>query len=454
MKIQFLGATQTVTGSRYLISHRGTNILVDCGLFQGYKSLRLRNWEPLPFPASEIDAILLTHAHLDHSGYIPRLRSEGFRGRVFCTNATKDLCRLLLPDSGFLQEEEAKFANRHGFSKHRPALPLYTEKEAEQSLELFETISWKTKTRISKYQPDFSFEFHPAGHLFGAASILIEADGKRVLFSGDLGRLMDPLVRAPECSVEADTLVIESTYGNRQHVDSNPQNDLQKIILRTIQRGGTLLIPSFAVGRAQLLLHYIHQLKESKSIPNVPVFLNSPMAIKANEIFCANTSESKMSFEQAHEICATAEAISSVEESIALNERHEPKIIIAASGMATGGRVLHHLKTLAPDSRNTILFAGYQAGGTRGAAITGGATEIKIHGQYWPVRAEVAKLDSMSAHADGRELLNWVQELKTEPKTIFVTHGESEAADELRRRLSETTAADVQVPDYEQIYEF
>lgn len=455
MKIQFLGATQTVTGSRYLITQGENKVLIDCGLFQGYKHLRLKNWAEFPISPSEINAVLLTHAHLDHSGYIPLLIKNGFKGKIYCTYPTLDLCTLLLPDAGHLQEEEAKFANKHGYSKHRPALPLYTEKDAEQSLANFSVVNWKERYSVSALDPlnKIEFEFHPAGHLFGAATIIVYADGQSIAFSGDLGRSSDPVTRAPHFDIGADELVVESTYGNRQHLDTNPKDDLEKIILRTFKRKGTLMIPSFAVGRAQLVLYYIHQLKAEGKIPDIPVYLNSPMAIKSNDVFCRHFAESKMSFEQAKSICAIAKPVLTVEESIALNNRTDPMILVAASGMATGGRVLHHIKAFGSDPKNTILFVGFQAGGTRGSAITNGVKEVKIHGQYWPINAEVAQLDSMSAHADGDEVLDWIGNLKKQPRRIFVTHGEPAAADELRRRISEKLNTVAIAPEYEQTFE-
>lgn len=456
MKIQFLGATQTVTGSRYLLSNGGTKVLVDCGLFQGYKNLRLKNWDPFPVPPAEIDAILLTHAHLDHSGYIPILVKDGFRGKVYCTPATMDLCSILLSDSGYLQEEEARFANKHGFSKHKPALPLYTQADAERCMDSFVPVEWGKRYALTK-SGKVEFEFHPAGHLLGAATVVVLAEGKSIAFSGDLGRMTDPITRQPNFVLGADSLVVESTYGNRRHIDSNPQNDLATAILRTFNRGGTTLIPSFAVGRAQLVLHYIRQLKADGTIPDIPVYLNSPMALRANNVFCKHFAESKVSMTEAIAICATAQPVLTVDESVDLNERlsksHEPSIIVAASGMATGGRVLHHLKTIAPDPKNTILFAGFQAGGTRGDLMTRGAEEIKIHGQYWPVRAEVYRLDSMSAHADADELLSWISDLKQKPKTVFVTHGEAIAADELRLRIEDRFKINTIVPEYGQVFD-
>ena len=449
MEVSFLGAADTVTGSRYLIRSGKTQILVDCGLFQGYKKLRLRNWLPPSFAPSEIDAVILTHAHLDHSGYIPLLVKNGFRGNVYCTSATKDLCSVLLPDSGYLQEEEARHANKHGFSKHKPALPLYTESEAAASMNYFSPIPWKEKTKISKPGDKNSIEFtlFPAGHLFGAASVLLEAEAKSICFSGDLGRRSDPVTRLPEFNIGCDELVIESTYGNREHLSVDPQEELKEIILETFKKNGTLLIPSFAVGRAQLVLHYIRQLKLKSQIPDIPVFLNSPMAAKANEVFCRHFEESKMDLKEAQAICASAKIVASAEDSIKLNERKDPMIIIAASGMATGGRILHHLKVFGTDPKNTILFVGFQAGGTRGDAILNGAQEVKIHGEYWPIRAQIAHLDSMSAHADRNELLSWIRNLNQKPKRIFVTHGEPMASDELRRKIQEEFKIQTLIPE-------
>ncbi len=455
MKLRFLGATDTVTGSRYLLSSEKTKILIDCGLFQGYKKLRLRNWEDLPFSASELDAVILTHAHLDHSGYIPLLVKNGFRGSIYCSEATYDLCSVLLPDSGYLQEEEARHANKHGFSRHKPALPLYTEKEARACLSSFVPTNWKEIYSISKNGSDdkIEFSFHPAGHLFGAASILIQTKKGSICFSGDLGRKSDPINRLPDFDLGADELVVESTYGNRKHLEVDPKEELRKVILKTYERKGSLLIPSFAVGRAQLVLHYIRELKIANQIPDLPVYLNSPMAQRANEVFCKDFHESKMSQAEAKEICATAKAIISVEDSAALNERKDPIIIIAASGMATGGRILHHLKNFAPDPKNTILFVGFQAGGTRGESILNGANEIKIFGDFVKIRAEIAHLSSMSAHADANEILSWIRNFKKKPRRVFVTHGEPAAADELRRQIEHQLSLPALTPEFGQSFE-
>ncbi len=438
MKVQFLGATETITGSRYLVSEGNLKILVDCGLFQGYKNLRLKNWHAFQVPPAEISAVLLTHAHLDHSGYLPRLRMNGFNGTIFSTPATKDLAAILLPDSGHLQEEEARFLNKHGTSKHAPALPLYTQKDATDTMPSFSTLGWREQKTLKSGDNELTFSFHPAGHLFGAASILISNGKKSIVFSGDLGRDNDPITQAPDFKEGADFVVIESTYGDRVHEQIEPEKVIAETILKTIARKGTVLIPSFAVGRAQQVLYYIHRLKKAGSIPDVPVFLNSPMADKANDVFCSHVEDSRINRSEAHAICDGVRTVASVEESVELNLNKDPKVIIAASGMATGGRVLHHLKSLAPDAKNTILFVGYQAGGTRGDAIVRGAKEIKIHGQYWPVLSEVIQLDTMSAHTDSIGLINWLRGQKKRPMEVFVTHGEASSADNLRRKIEET----------------
>lgn len=452
MKVRFLGATGTVTGSRYLLTHGKTKVLVDGGLFQGFKNLRLKNWDLFPIDPREIDAILLTHAHLDHSGYLPLLVKNGFRGPIYATPATIDLCKILLPDSGYLQEEEAKFANKRGYSKHNPALPLYTFDEARDCLQSFVSIPWREVGGVSKQGlGKIEFEFHPAGHLLGAASILVRTEGNSIAFSGDVGRATDALVRAPDFSCGSDDLVIESTYGNRKHPAEDPERELKEIIQRTLKRNGILLIPSFAVGRAQLILYYIFQLKKRDVIPkDLPIYLNSPMASQANKIFAAHQEELKMNPEEIQEIRKIVRLVGSPQESIALNEKTEPAIIIAASGMATGGRVLHHLKSIAPNPNNTILFVGFQAGGTRGDLMVRGAAEVKIHGEYWPIRAEVVNMETLSAHADADEIINWIQGLERKPKRIFVTHGEPEAADALRHRIEEELGITAIVPEYGQ----
>lgn len=446
MRMQFLGATGTVTGSKYLVTSGRTRILVDCGLFQGYKQLRLRNWSQLPVAASSIDAVVLTHAHLDHSGYIPLLVKNGFRGKIHCSEATYDLCRILLPDSGHLLEEEAGHANRHGYSKHRPALPLYTQADAEESLEYFSPVKFGRRFAVGGV---LHAELARSGHILGASTVMLDDENTTVAFSGDLGRMNDPIMAPPAQIDRADYLVLESTYGNRRHDPSDPMLLLGKTIQETISRGGIVIVPSFAVGRAQTLLHYMARLKAAGAISSVlPVYLNSPMAADVTSLYREYRKDHRLNDEECKAMCHAAKFVNSVEESKALNLKHMPMVIIAASGMATGGRVLHHLKAFASDPRNTILFAGFQAGGTRGAAMIAGAESIKIHGEHVPLRAQVVQIENLSAHADADELLDWISKFREAPRNTFITHGEPEAADALRRRIEETLKWRCSVPDY------
>jgi metallo-beta-lactamase family protein len=445
MRLSFLGATGTVTGSKYLLEHEGRRLLIDCGLFQGLKQLRLRNWDvPAVTPAS-IDAIVLTHAHLDHSGFLPRWVQQGFKGSVHCSAATRDLCGLLLPDSARLLEEEAEYANRHGFSKHHPALPLYTEADAHAALSHLEAHGFDHSFQPI---PGVSVTLRPAGHLLGAASVRVQWRDRTLLFSGDLGRGNDLLMRPPEAPGAADWVVIESTYGDRAHATADPLNLLADVVSRTAARGGVVVIPSFAVGRAQALMYALHLLKSQRRIPDLPVFLNSPMAADATRIFMRHHGEHRLSDAQCTAMFEAARIVNTVEESKRLNELRMPAVIISASGMASGGRVLHHLKAFAPDQRNAIVFAGYQSMGTRGAAIVSGAATVKIHGQHIPVRAEVAQIDSLSAHADREELLTWLQRLPSRPRRVFVTHGEPVPADALRQAIEERLGFACTVPEY------
>ena len=446
IKLTFLGAVGTVTGSKYLIESSGKRVLIDCGLFQGFKQLRLRNWGPLPVAPRSIDEVLLTHAHLDHSGYLPLLVKDGFSGNILCTEATRELCGILLPDSGHLQERDAEFANRHGFSRHKPALPLYTQADAEAALERFRPVAFKNAIPVPG---GFSARFLYAGHILGAAMIELRHEKGKVLFSGDLGRPNSLSLYDPVTVMEADYLVVESTYGNRKHDTRDPGDVLAEIIGRTAGRGGTVLIPAFAVGRTQEVLLYLSRLKEQRRIPDLPVFIDSPMAIDAGDVYRRRAEDHRMDVAQVCKALAVARAVRLSEESKALDHaNHMPKVIISASGMATGGRVLHHLETYAPDPRNTILFVGFQAGGTRGAAMVGGAESIKIHGAYVPVRATVEILHSLSAHADADEILAWLRRFRKSPKTTFITHGEPEAADALRRRVGEELGWECVVPEF------
>lgn len=448
MEITFLGATGTVTGSKYLVTTGSRFLLVDCGLFQGFKQLRLRNWAPLPVNPKVIDAVILTHAHIDHSGYIPLLVKKGYRGRIYCTHATRDLCAILLPDSGHLQEEEARYANKHGYSKHKPALPLYTQKDAELSLKQFTTIDFERDFDLGNR---LIVHFSPSGHILGSAFVSLRDSRTSILFSGDIGRPNDPIMVAPSIIRNGNYLVLESTYGDRRHDPTDPKVTLAEIINRTIKRKGAIIVPAFAVGRAQLLLYYIHLLKASKAIPDIPVFLNSPMAANVNHVFHDHLGEHRLTPLQCEAMCNTARIVNSVEESKTLNNRKGPLIIIAASGMATGGRVLHHLMAFAPDPRNTILFAGFQAGGTRGADIVNGAKSVKIHGMYVPVRAEIAVIDNLSAHADYAEIMDWLGHFDAPPHQTFMTHGEPVAADALRHRIEEQLNWSCRVPEYQEV---
>jgi metallo-beta-lactamase family protein len=451
VKIEFLGAAGTVTGSKYLVSTPRGRVLVDCGLFQGLKTLRLRNWARLPFDASALSSVILTHAHLDHSGCLPLLAKEGFRGPIYCTAATAELCKLLLPDSGRLQEEDAEYANRKGFSKHHPALPLYTEEDAERCLRLLRPIETGTSRDVGA---GLQAQLASSGHILGSAFITLSDAKRSIVFSGDLGRPDDALMAAPTRIEHADWLVVESTYGDRAHATADPLSELAAAINRTIQRGGAVIVPAFAVGRTQSLLYYINRLKGEGAIPaHLPVFLNSPMASDVTALYRRFASQLRVTPDECEAFCRAATFVNTVEESKRLNSLRQPMVIIAASGMATGGRVIHHLKSFAPDSRNLILFSGYQAAGTRGAAMLNGADHIRIHGQDIPVRAEIATLSTLSAHADAGETMQWLSGFRAAPRTTFVTHGEPPAAEALRQRIEHELGWKVTVPDHLQSFD-
>lgn len=444
-QLTFLGANATVTGSRYLVQAGGARVLVDCGLFQGYKPLRLRNWAAFPVEPASIDAVVLTHAHLDHSGYLPRLMKSGFSGTVWCTRATRDLCHILLPDSGHLLEEEAGYANRKGSSKHHPAEPLYTEEDARHSLRSLRAVEFD-----EAFEPVAGLvaRFRPQGHILGAASVDIAFQGRRVVFSGDVGRPRDPVMRAPAPLPETDWVVVESTYGNRRHPSLELESELRDALRRVLERGGVAVIPAFAVGRAQLLLHVIAQMLARHELPQAPVYLNSPMATDVTALYSRYRDQHHLDDAALQALKRTTHIVNSVEESMALNRRRGPMIIVAASGMATGGRVLHHLIAFARDPRNMILLSGFQAGGTRGAALARGDTSVRIYGEDVPVRAEVVQLHSASAHADADELIDWLRTSPKAPRRVFITHGEPDAADALRLRIERELQWHAHIPEY------
>ena len=451
-QLTFLGAAQTVTGSKHLLNVNGRQVLFDCGLFQGQKELRERNWHNLPFNPANLDAVVLTHAHLDHSGYLPKLVAAGFKGRIFCTPGTLDLCRLVLPDAGRIQEEDARQANRHGYTKHQPALPLFTEVDAFHAIDRLQPVGYERPIEIV---PGVEVDFVPAGHLLGSAyaRVHIAAAGAargapsvsgsgtaarsesrlRILFGGDLGRFGRPVLRDPTPIAETDILLVESTYGDRQHEPDDEGARLGALITRTAERGGKVIIPAFAIGRTEEVLFWIKRLEEQKRIPVLPVFVDSPMAVDALEFYSSRLEELDDELDaergaagRAVSAFATArfQTIQTPAHSKELTASKMPSIVISASGMATGGRVLHHLKAALPDARNTVLFVGYQAEGTRGRQLIDGARSVKIHGAQVPVAASIEQIDSMSAHADQREILRWLRGLTRPPRTTYLVHGE------------------------------
>ena len=445
MQLTFLGGTGTVTGSKYLVEWEGRRLLVDCGLYQGLKPLRLRNWAPFPVPPASLDAVILTHAHLDHSGYLPRLVKEGFGGTVYCTAGTRDLCRILLLDSAMLMEEEADNARRYGYSRHREPSPLYTSEHVEKTLRLVRSVPWGQAFSL---RDGLEFTFRKAGHILGAGFVQLRHKGVSLTFSGDLGRQEDPLFAPPENLTPTDYLVVESTYGDRTHEAADPLEQIANLVGGAVEKGGVLLIPSFAVGRTQSLLYRLWELKRANRLPPVPVFVDSPMAIAATQLYALHPSDHALGQDGCEEVFGIARYVKLPEESKALSRREGPMILISASGMATGGRILHHLKAFAPRPSTTILLAGYQAAGTRGAALAHGAAEIKIHGEYVPVNAEVISMKNFSAHADSGEIVDWLRTAGSAPKRTFITHGEPLASEALRQKIRRELGWDAEIPDF------
>lgn len=481
VSLTFLGAARTVTGSKYLVESNGTRIMVDAGLFQGLKELRERNWQELPVPASSIQAIVLTHAHLDHCGYLPRLVSHGFRGRVFCTQGTQDLCKIVLPDAGRLQEEDAAYANRHNFSKHKPALPLYTEVDASRAVSQLQPVGYDRPMPVAA---GVEVEFVNAGHLLGSSYVRMRIDGRTVLFGGDLGRFGRPVLPDPTPVTEADYLLVESTYGNRAHEQDDNGDRVAEIVNDAARKGGKLIIPAFAIGRVEELIYWLKRLEAEKRIPVLPVFVDSPMAAAALARYTARIQEldpemrpeehddtaphdaaapnppevRRRQARHEREVCVFCterfRVIGSAEESKQLTASKMPAIVISASGMAEGGRVLHHLKAALPDARNTVLFAGYQAAGTRGRRLVDGEKSIKIHGDWIPVAARIVQVDSMSAHADANEIMRWLGGFTAAPKQTFIVHGEPAAQDALGARIQAELGWPHKAPEYKETVQF
>jgi len=467
--IQFLGAAGTVTGSKHLINTSddssgkpGLQVLIDCGLFQGQKEWRERNWQDTPIPAREIDAVILTHAHLDHCGWIPRLVKEGFRGPIYATQPTIDLCSVVLPDSGHLQEEDAAFYNKKKVSKHDPALPLYTFEEAQDCQQYFKPVAVEQTMQLS---PELSFRFVRAAHILGSCmvEVALPVNGRssRLLFTGDVGRVRDSEIApgkvvhsGPQEGETADVLVMESTYGNREHPKIDPRPQLASLIRDTVKRGGSVIVPAFAVERTQKFLFILKEMMESAEIPRVPVYCDSPMAIKAVEIFMKHSEEyTPQSAELIRKYGTPVEwqgfiFAQTAEESKKINESNFPSIIISSSGMVTGGRILHHLGQRLPDPKNLVLFIGFQAPGTRGAIIKGGAPEVKIFGQFIPIRAQVEAIEQYSDHADPPEMLEWLQTFKNKPGVTYLVHGEPTASSQLRSLMKKELGWNVQVAEY------
>ncbi|WP_413561548.1 MBL fold metallo-hydrolase RNA specificity domain-containing protein [Bdellovibrio sp. HCB209] len=444
-----MGAAGTVTGSKFLVNDKGTRILVDCGMFQGFKDLRELNWQDFPFDTRDINAVVLTHAHLDHCGALPLLVKRGFKGPIYCTHPTLELTQIILMDSAKIQEEDADYANRKGFSKHRPALPLYTTEDVERTLPMLKPIDLHTPFQIGS----LTIEFFSSGHILGAASASVSNGVKKIHFSGDLGRYSDPLMPEPEALSKTNYVVMESTYGDRDHSNVSSKEVLKNCILEIAKSRGVLLIPSFAVGRAQNLLFEITELKRNGEVPaQIPVYFNSPMGHEVAKLYEEYHGFHRLGSGQFAEIMSEVHTVKTAEDSKALNDdKSGPKIIIAASGMLTGGRVLHHVKALAPDSRNMILLAGFQTPGTRGHSLLTGSKEIKIHGLYVDINCKVVSSDSFSAHADRSELLRWLKSGPQAPERVFLVHGESQSADELRKRINRDLNWDVVVPRMNQI---
>lgn len=448
--LTFLGAAGTVTGSRFLVEGDGSRVLVDAGLYQGLPTLRKRNWDPFPVDAATIDDVVITHAHLDHTGYLPRLVREGFRGRIISTTETAELTEIVLRDSAHLQEEDAKYANVTGFSKHHPALPLYDEADVERTLALFSPVALHEPVTLAG---GAVATLRRAGHILGSSTVTLETGGHRVLFSGDLGRVHHPLLRPPEDPPAVGTIVVESTYGDRVHPDPDP-SVLADAVRRTVQRGGSVLIPAFAVDRTELVLLELRRLMQAGEIPRVQVYVDSPMALAALSVYrrATVTASPQIRPEVVRQTgvfeSADLSAVRTPEASKGLNRPEFPCIVVSASGMASGGRVVHHLAHQLPDHRNTVVLTGYQAQGTRGRSLLDGARQVKIHGHYVPVRAEIVDVPDFSVHSDCDETLQWLSRIPEPPRTVYVVHGEAQSSAQLAHRIGAELGWCAVVPSY------
>ena len=443
MKIKFLGGAGTVTGSKTLVESNGIRILIDCGQFQGIKPLRELNWEPLPILPNTIDFVLLTHGHLDHCGWLPRLVNQGFEGKIYCTSPTAAIAKLILLDSAKIQEEEAERANKEHYSKHENAEPLYNVIQAEKVFPLFRVIKTNEEVLLD---PEISAVFRNAGHIIGACSIELKLEGKTLVFSGDIGRDDDVLMYPPIKPKEADYVFLESTYGNRIHPDEDVKLLLETYINNTYQINGTVIIPSFAVERAQTIMYLLWQLKIENKIPDISYIIDTPMGISVLDIFMNNRNWHKLSESDCIEMCQMFTLNSDYKETITSIFDKQPKVVIAASGMITGGRVLSYLERYIGLPETTVIIVGYQAEGTRGRKLLEGATEIKIYGKFYPVLAKILEIEGLSAHGDQNDLLNWLSDLKKKPEKVFLVHGENQPADELRIKINEKYGFDCAVP--------
>lgn len=444
IQLKFIGGAGTVTGSKTVLEFNGYTILIDCGLFQGIKQLRSLNWEQLPIEESRIDTVILTHAHLDHCGYLPLLAKHGFKGAIHCTRPTKDLTELVLKDSGKVQEEEAERANRYGYTKHKPAKPLYSVEDVKAVLPNFVGHSYNEWVNVNT---DFKFRLLNSGHILGSAFVELKCGEKTLLFSGDMGRTHPLLLHPPEKVASCDYLIVESTYGGREHEHEPLKETLKRIVNKTIDNGGILLIPAFAIERTQEVIYLLSQLRKEKAIgEKIPIYLDSPMGINATEILLAYSDWTKLSEKTCREMSNTVKLIQNAEESKSIVRDNSPKIVLAGSGMIEGGRILHYLNKYIGDSKCTLLLVGYQAEGTRGRALLEQASEIKIFGEYRHIKAKILSINGLSAHADQSDIMEWLSNITSPPKTVFINHGEPHQSDSLRAKIESKLGWNCEIP--------